>query len=108
MLFRSYEDFRRQQPLILDEAQRALIRQLADDIPALWVSPTTTAQDRQQIVRMLVEHIELHIEGDSEQTEITITWAGGSTSHHRLCRTVISFAQRSDLSQLLARIVELR
>ena len=68
----------------------------------------TTPQDRQQIVRMLVERNELHIAGNSEQTEISITWAGGGTSRHRLCRTVISYVQRSDLDQLISRIVQLR
>lgn len=107
-LRREYDEFRRTQPLILDDAQRELIRHLAEDIPDLWNSPTTTPQDRQQIVRMLVERIELNIAGDSEQTEITITWAGGGSSRHRFCRTVISYAQRSDLDQLISRILHLR
>jgi hypothetical protein len=107
-LRREYDEFRRTQPLILDAAQRELIRHLAEDIPALWRSPVTTPQDRQQIVRMLVERIELHIAGNSEQTEIIITWAGGGISRHRLRRTVISYAQRSDLDQLISRIVQLR
>jgi len=107
-LRREYDEFRRTQPLMLDEAQRELIRHLAEDIPALWVSPTIMPQDRQQIVRMLVERIELHIEGDSEQTGLVITWAGGCTSRHRLCRTVISYAQRSDVDQLITHIVQLR
>ena len=107
-LRREYEEFRRTQPLTLDDAQRELIQHLTEDLPALWHSPTTTPQDRQQIVRMLVERIELHIVGNSEQAEIIITWAGGQISRHRLCRTVISYAQRSDLDQLISRIVQLR
>lgn len=105
---REYEDHLRMQPLTLNAAQRELIRQLAQDIPALWISPTTTPQDRQQIVRMLVQRIDLNIAGDTEQTELTMTWAGGFTSHHRLNRTVISYSQRSDLDQLIARVVQLR
>ena len=105
---REYEDHLRTQPLTLNAAQRELIRQLAQDIPALWISPTTTPQDRQQIVRMLVERIDLNIVGDTEQTEITLTWAGGFTSQHRWNRTVISYSQRSDLDQLIARVVRLR
>src|SRR5438132_1430356 len=48
-LRREYDDFRRVQPLTLSEEQRCLIRHLAEDVPALWASPTTTPQDRQQI-----------------------------------------------------------
>ena len=107
-LRREYDEFQRAQPLTLSVDQRSLIRHLAEDVPTLWASPATTPQDRQQIVRMLVERIELNITGDTEQTEITITWAGGLTSSHRLSRTVISYSQRSDLDQLIARMTQLR
>lgn len=107
-LTREYEDFRRTQPLTLTEAQREWIRHLAQDIPALWAAPTTTPQDRQQIVRMLIERIELNIEGDSERTEVTITWAGGFTSQDRLRRVVCSYSQRYDLEPLITRVVQLR
>lgn len=107
-LSRDYEEFRRTQPLTLNDEQRELIRHLAEDIPALWAAPTTTPQDRQQIVRMLVERIELTIVDDTEQTDITITWAGGVTSRNRWQRTVISYQQLSNVDQLIAHIVELR
>lgn len=107
-LRREYDVFQRTQPLTLNEDQRRLIRHLAEDVPAVWNSPTTTPADRQQIVRMLVERIELKITGNTEQTEITIAWSGGFTSCHRLSRTVISYSQRSDLDQLIERIVQLR
>ncbi len=58
--------------------------------------------------RRLVERIELKIAGNSEQTEINISWVGGCTSRHQLCRTVMSYAQRSDLDQLISHIVQLR
>ena len=107
-LCQEYDEFQRAEPLTLSEDQRSLIRHLAEDVPALWTSPTTTPQDRQQIVRMLIERIELNIMGDTEQTEIAITWAGELTSRHRLRRTVISYSQRSDLGQLISRITQLR
>ena len=103
-----YEQFHRTQPVQLTDEQRALVRELAEDIPALWDSPTTTPEDRQQIVRMLIERIELNIEGQSEQTDVAITWAGGFTSQHQMQRTVIGYSQLSNLDELLARIVELK
>ena len=103
-----YEDFRRLQPTQLDDAQRTLVRQLSQDISALWNAPTTTPQDRQQIVRMLIDRIELNIEGNTERTEITLTWAGGFTSRRQHNRSVISYSQLSNLDELLARIVELK
>ena len=38
-----YEDFRRVQPTRLDDEQRALVRQLSQDIPKLWNAPTTNS-----------------------------------------------------------------
>ncbi len=103
-----YEDFCRTQSARLTDEQRERVRQLAQDIPALWGSTTTTSQDRQQIVRMLIDRIELNIEGRSDHTEITLTWAGGFTSRHQLQRTVIGYSQLSALDDLIARIVELK
>ncbi len=108
LLSQEYDEFRQTQPLTLDEDQRWLIRELAHDLPALWASPTTTPQERQQIVRMLIERIEINIEGRSERTKISITWAGGVTSRYPFRRTVISYAQYSQLDQLISRIVELK
>ncbi len=105
---REYEQFQQTQPRALNNEQRDLIRHLAEDIPALWASPTTTAEDRQQMVRMLIERIELNILGNTEQTKITINWSGGFTSHHHTHRTVISYAQSSQVDALIARAVKLK
>ena len=85
-----------------------MIRQLAEDIPTLWQAESTTAQDRQQIVRMLIDRIELLIDRESEQMELTITWAGGFTSQHQHSRPISSYAQLSTREELLKRIVELK
>jgi DNA invertase Pin-like site-specific DNA recombinase len=107
-LMKDYQEFQRTQPLTLNDELRDLIRHLAEDIPALWASPTTTPQDRQQIVRMLIERIELNIRGDTEQTEITLFWYGGFTSRHHLSRTVMSYSQSSSTEELITRMVQLR
>jgi len=107
-LTREHQEFQRTQLRLLNDGQRDLIRHLAEDIPALWASPTTTPQDRQQIVRMLIERIELNIQGSTEQTEITLFWAGGFTSRHHFHRTVMSYSQSSRVDELVTRIVELK
>ncbi|TWT40631.1 recombinase family protein [Botrimarina hoheduenensis] len=103
-----YDDFKRAQPSRLTDEQRELVKQLSQDIPAFWEAPTTTPQDRQKIVRQLIDRIEIDVDGDSERTDITLTWAGGFTSRHRHNRTVIRYAQLSGLDDLVARIVELK
>ena len=103
-----YETFQREQPLCLTDDQRTLIRHLAEDIPAIWHAPETTSQDRQQVVRMLLDRIEVNIEEDRERMEITLHWAGGFISRHRHTRTVTSYAQLSYLNELVERIVTLQ
>jgi len=103
-----YARFCRSEPGGLSAAEREQIRSLAADLPGLWEAPTTTAADRQRVVRLLVEEVVVTVAGHSERTAVTIRWAGGHTSQHDLVRPVQRYEQRSDHAQLLQRIEELR
>ena len=48
-----YERFQRELPQAPSPAELAAIRQLTNDLPALWQAPTTTREERQTIVRLL-------------------------------------------------------
>jgi hypothetical protein len=80
---------------------------LARDLPALWDAPTTTPVDRQQVIRFLVERVEVEIEGVSDRVQVTITWAGGQDTRHELIRPVGRYDQTADFDRLMARIGEL-
>jgi hypothetical protein len=103
-----YARFRRERPLELTSPEREAILRLAQDVPALWQAPETTAQDRQEIVRVLVERVTVNVHEDSEQVEVTLQWAGGVTSAHRLRRPVARYDQLSNYPDLLAHIDGLR
>ena len=77
-----YARFRQTQPTALTRHEVDQIRELARDLPALWDAPTTTPADRQQIIRFLVERVEVAIEGVSDRVRVTITWAGGQQTRH--------------------------
>src|SRR4029077_15685567 len=47
-----YARFCRSQPQGLSAQEREQIRELAQEVPALWQAVTTTAADRQRIVRL--------------------------------------------------------
>jgi DNA invertase Pin-like site-specific DNA recombinase len=96
------------QPVGLSAAERAQIQALARDLPALWHAPGTTAADRQRVVRLLVEEIVVTVQGDSEQVDVAIRWAGGACSRHELVRPVRRYEQLADYRRLLKRIDELR
>jgi hypothetical protein len=57
---------------------------------------------------VLVERVTVDVHEDSEQVEVTIQWAGGVTSVHRLRRPVARYDQLSNAVALVARIDSLR
>jgi len=45
------------------------------DVRALWGSATTTAADRKEVVRHLVERVSVAVQGETEWVDVTIQWA---------------------------------
>lgn len=103
-----YDRFLQNQPRELTDQDRAKILALANDLPALWQAPQTTAADRKEIVRCLVERVVVDVRRGSEVVGVTICWRGGSTSAHQAVRPVKGFAHLKGLEQLLEHIAELR
>jgi DNA invertase Pin-like site-specific DNA recombinase len=103
-----YARFGRTQPTGLSAAERQQIRALAQDLPALWQAPGTTAADRQRIVRSLVEEVVVAVQGDSERVDVTVHWAGGQATQHQVVRPVKCYERLADYGRLCKRIDELR
>jgi DNA invertase Pin-like site-specific DNA recombinase len=102
-----YERFVACEPSTLSAEERHAIRRLASDIPALWKAPTTTAAERQAIVRQLIERIIVTVLDDTEQVNVEIHWAGGHQSRTGLIRPVARLDQLSYYPELLARVATL-
>jgi DNA invertase Pin-like site-specific DNA recombinase len=103
-----YARFCATQPPTLSAAEREQIRSLARDLPELWQAETTTPADRQRLVRFLIERIQVGVQGETDQVDVAIRWAGGSVSHHTLARPVQRYDQLADYARLGARVAELR
>ena len=103
-----YDRFLQDQPRQLSADERARIGALAADLPALWHSPQTTAADRKEIVRLLVERVVVHVQADTEHATVDIAWRGGLTTSHALVRAVSRYESLSAYPRLLARIRQLR
>jgi DNA invertase Pin-like site-specific DNA recombinase len=102
-----YDRFLSQQPATLSAQERAAIQRLASDIPALWRAPTTTAADRQAIIRQLVERVIVTVRGESEQVDVHIHWLGGQGTQAILTRPVARLDQLSYYPPLMARVAAL-
>jgi DNA invertase Pin-like site-specific DNA recombinase len=107
-LTEDYERFCRSQPANLSAAEQEQIRSLARDIPSLWHADTTTAAERQRLIRFLIEQIEVGVQGETDRVEVVLRWVGGSVSQHALTRAVQRYEQLADYPRLRARIDELR
>jgi DNA invertase Pin-like site-specific DNA recombinase len=103
-----YDRFLQQTPTTLSDADRARIRALSADITTLWHAPQTTAADRKDIIRCLVERVVVHVQPRSEHVDVTIHWHGGFTSQHEIIRPVGMFKQLRDYDRLIGRIAQLR
>ena len=65
---------------MLDEQQRARIRALAADFPALWNNPATPMRERKRLIRLLVTDVTLTRGGDTITAAVRLP--GGQ--HHTL------------------------
>ena len=102
-----YERFRRERPQSPSPAELAAIRQLTNDLPALWQAPTTTSEERQTIVRLLLERVLVTVVDGSEQVRLECHWHGGNQTAHTLVRPVARVKALSTYAALIARAAEL-
>ena len=95
------------EPTPLSGEERARIRALAADIPALWQAASTTDAERQAIVRLLIERVIVTVVDDSEQVAVEVHWIGGHRTRTRTIRPVARLEQLSTYPDLLARVADL-
>ena len=107
-LAEEYDRFLKEQPAHLSEDQRARILALSSDLPTLWNAPETTAADRKEIIRLVVERVEVHVRAETECGEVMILWRGGVTTRHQIVRPVSRYESLGSYDQLMNRIIEMR
>lgn len=100
--------FRAHHPRILTTDQRERILDLASDIPAIWRSKATTAVQRSEILRQLIERVIVTVEGQSEILRVCIVWTSGHTANIVARRPVRKAEHLSYWGDLLHRVTALR
>jgi DNA invertase Pin-like site-specific DNA recombinase len=66
---------------VIDKA--GLLR-LAEDLPAIWESPTTDLALKQRIIRIVIEEIVANVDEQTQEVVLVIHWAGGRHSELRV------------------------
>jgi hypothetical protein len=102
-----YARWRSEEPIILNEADRAALQTLGENLPQIWHAPTTTSADRKRILRFIVHEVALDQRRERGQVWLKIVWQTGATSEHRLQRRVHTYRDYIDLDRLRRRITEL-
>lgn len=99
-----YHRFLQQKPRLLSPDEREAIRRLAMDIPALWAASTTTAADRKEIIRQVVERVIVDVQGNSERVNVRIEWIGGGFTEGIVVRPVGKLSELSTYPQICQQI----
>lgn len=107
-LKQEYTQFISKQPSTLSASERDAIRQLASDIPGLWNSSTTTTQEKQEIIRLLIERIIVTVIGSTEKVCVEIHWWGGHKTETQITRPIAKIKNLSYYNEILERIENLQ
>ena len=99
------EAWRREQGTPLDEASRADVLTLAQDLPRVW--QTATAEERKRILRLVVREVALDQKREQGVVWLRISWQTGAASEHRLQRHVRCYEECSSKDLLERRVREL-
>ena len=81
-----------QRPESLTDEQREHLRTLGQDLQRVWEAPTTTDRDRKELLHLLLEDVNIHLEkSDTQSTaHLLLRWRGGAVQElHvdlRVCR----------------------
>ncbi|QUY40343.1 recombinase family protein [Acaryochloris marina] len=103
-LQQEYNRFCSQQSQSLSADEKQAIRQLAEDLPALWKAETTTQIQRKEIIRQVIQNISVNIIGKSEHAQVVIEWVGGDSTHDQITRPVAHWTQLSFYPQLCEKL----
>ncbi len=103
-----HDRFQHTQPPRLTAEERERIVALSSDIPSLYRAETTTAADRQTIIRHLIERVLVNVQGETELVDLTLIWHGGYESQHEVVRSVQCYEQLRDYERLKERVLQLR
>jgi transposase len=68
----------KERPRLLTPHERQMIQALGTDMSRVWTAPTTTDRDRKELLRTLVEEVNLAVERAEFRAHLTLRWRGGA------------------------------
>lgn len=68
----------RERPRCLTDEQRQQIHALGADLQRVWEAPTTTDRDRKELLRTLLEEVNINLHRPESKAHMTLRWRGGA------------------------------
>jgi DNA invertase Pin-like site-specific DNA recombinase len=75
---RKLAELETRRPEPLTAAERQALTRLVRDLPRLWTADTTTARDRKELLRTLVNEVVITVCEEPRRAEVQIVWEGGA------------------------------
>jgi DNA invertase Pin-like site-specific DNA recombinase len=69
-----------QRPRALGPADKERLRALGDDLRLVWTASTTTARDKKELLRALLEDVVIAVERPNARAHLTLRWRGGTVT----------------------------
>jgi excisionase family DNA binding protein len=81
---------------------KEVLLSLAQDLPAIWNSPSTDMRLKQRLVRILVEEMVVDVDEKSNEVVLVLHWAGGRHSELRVKKNGIGKHRRCTSIEAIA------
>jgi DNA invertase Pin-like site-specific DNA recombinase/predicted DNA-binding transcriptional regulator AlpA len=65
-------------PRTLSADERSRLLALGADLQTVWQAPTTTARDKKELLRVLLEEVIVAVNKDEYRSRLTLRWRGGA------------------------------
>ncbi len=88
----------------LTAEERAAITDLSRDLPAIWSAETTSNQERKQLLRMVIESVQVDGITHAGQIEVQIRWRSGTITIHNVKRTAPGECSLKTAEEAVSRI----
>jgi transposase-like protein len=72
-------------PKTLSTQERAAILALGDNLDQVWTAPSTTDRDRKQLLRTLLDEVNITVDREAAQAHLLLWWKGGAISELTVC-----------------------
>jgi hypothetical protein len=92
----TYTQAQKQSRFALSAEEEHQVRQLAQNLPAIWHAPTTTDRERKQLLRYAIAEVQLDGVSFSGKIDIRVTWRSGAVTRRQIERLKVgSWAPRT-------------